>query len=107
MAGIGVRLNRIFNKNTITTNLVGFGYSAVITVAPMFLVILAVVIMNLLLGVNKLGYAQRELYSCTVLYIFIFALLTASPFNAVLSKYMSDVIYEETYADILPCYYVG
>ncbi len=107
MAGIGVRLNRIYSKNTIATNLVGFGYSTVITVAPMFLVILAVVLMDLLLGVSKLGYASRELYSCTVLYIFIFALLTASPFNAVLSKYMSDIIYNETYADILPCYFVG
>lgn len=107
MAGIGVKLNKIFNKNTITTNLVGYGYSTVITVAPMFLVILAVIIMELLLGVSKLGYAERELYSCTVLYIFIFALLTAAPFNAVLSKYLSDVIYEETYNDILPCYFVG
>lgn len=107
MAGIGVRLNRIFNKNTITTNIIGFGYSAVITVAPMFLVIMAVMLMEILLGVSKLGYASRELYSCTVLYIFIFALLTAAPFNAVLSKYMSDVIYEETYDDILPCYYIG
>ena len=26
MAGIGVRLNRIFEKNTLTTNLVGFFY---------------------------------------------------------------------------------
>ena len=107
MAGIGVRLNRIYSKNTIATNLLGFGYSTVITVAPMFLVILAVILMDLLLGVSKLGYASRELYSCTVLYIFIFALLTASPFNAVLSKYMSDIIYNETYADILPCYFVG
>ena len=107
MAGIGVRLNRIFSKNTIVTSLIGFGYSAVITVAPMFLVIAAVMLMEVLLGVSKLGYASRELYSCTVLYIFIFALLTAAPFNAVLSKYMSDVIYEETYEDILPCYYVG
>ncbi len=107
MAGIGVKLNKIFNKNTIATNLVGFGYSAVITVAPMFLVIGAVLVMGLLLGVSKIGYADRELYSCTLLYIFIFALLTASPFNAVLSKYMSDVIYNETYDDILPCYFVG
>ena len=106
MAGIGVRLNRIYSKNTIATNLLGFGYSTVITVAPMFLVILAVILRDLLLGVSKLGYASRELYSCTVLYIFIFALLTASPFNAVLSKYMSDIIYNETYADILPCYFV-
>ncbi len=93
MAGIGVRLNRIYNKNTITTNVFGFGYSTVITVAPMFLVILAVMLMQYLLGFSKLGYASRELYASTVLYIFIFALLSASPFNAVLSKYMSDVIY--------------
>ena len=107
MAGIGVRLNRIFSKNTITTNLLGFGYSMVITVAPMFLVIIAIMVMQRLLGFSEIRYADRELYSCTVLYIFIFSLLTASPFNAVLSKYMSDVIYNETFEDILPCYYVG
>lgn len=107
MAGIGIKLNRIYSKNTITTHLAGFGYSTIITIAPMFLVIAAVFVMQMLLGVSKLDYASRELYSCTILYIFIFALLAASPFNAVLSKYMSDVIYEETYDDILPCYYVG
>lgn len=107
MAGIGVRLNRIFSKNTITTNLIGFGYSMVITIAPMFLVIGAVFIMQKILGYEKIDYASRELCSCTVLYIFIFALTTAAPFNAVLSRYLSDVIYNETYDDILPCYFVG
>lgn len=107
MAGIGVKLNKIFSKNTITTNFIGFGYSTVITVAPMFLVILAVMLMQLLLGYASVGYDKKELYSCTVLYIFIFSLLSAAPFNAVLSRYMSDVIYNETYEDILPCYYVG
>ncbi len=107
MAGIGVNLNKIFSKNTITTHIYGFTYSMVATIAPMFLVIGAIIIMQLVLGFSKVGYATRELYSCTVLYIFIFALLTASPFNAVLSKYMSDVIYNETYSDILPCYYFG
>lgn len=33
MAGIGVRLNRIFEKNTLTTNLVGFFYSTVVTLS--------------------------------------------------------------------------
>ena len=107
MAGIGVKLNKIYSKNTIATNLVGFGYSTVLTVAPMFLVIGAVIIMQILLGFSKVGYADRELYACTVLYIFIFALLTASPFNAVLSRYMSDVIYWERYEDILACYNLG
>lgn len=107
MAGIGIKLTKIFEKNTITTNLLGFGYSAVVTIAPMFLVIIDVLLMGNVLGFSKVSYASRELFACTILYIFIFALLTAAPFNAVLSRYMSDVIYEERYEDILPCYEIG
>ncbi len=107
MAGIGVKLNHIFGKNTLTTNLVGFGYSTLITIAPMLLVIGAIFAMQKILGFETVGYSDRELFACTVLYIFIFSLLTASPFNSVLSKYMSDVIYEERFEDIMPCFYVG
>ena len=107
MAGIGVKLNSIFEKNSIAANLVGFAYSTVVTVAPMFVVILNILLMGKVLGFNKVGYLNRELFSCTILYMFIFSLMTVSPFNAVLSKYMSDVIYEERYQDILPCYYLG
>lgn len=107
MAGIGVKLNNIYSKNTLTTNIIGMGYSTVMTIAPMLTVIGALCFMENTLGFSTVGYAARELFSCTVLYIFIFALLTASPFNSVLSRYMSDVIYEETFEDILPCYYMG
>ncbi len=107
MAGIGVRLNRIYSKNTITTNIIGFGYSMVITIAPMFLIIFTVVLMQRITGFYKIDFASRELLSCTLLYTFVFSLLTSAPFNAVLSRYMSDAIYREEYEDILPCYYVG
>ena len=107
MAGIGVKLNNIYGKNTLTTDIIGIGYSTVVTIAPMLTVIGALCFMEKLLGFDSVGYTTRELFSCTVLYIFIFALLTASPFNSVLSRYMSDVIYQETFEDILPCYCVG
>ncbi len=107
MAGLGVTLNKIFSKNTISTNLLGFGYSVVITIAPMLFVILTIIVMMELLGFSSVEYATRELFACTILYIFIFALITASPFNAVLSKYMSDIIYEEKYTDIIPCFHIG
>lgn len=107
MAGIGVQLNKIYGKNTITTNLVGMGYSTVLTIAPMLVVMGTLLLMQHLLGFSNVNYATRELFSSTILYTFIFSLLTASPFNSVLSRYLSDVIYEETYEDILPCYYVG
>ncbi len=107
MAGIGVKLNRIFEKNTLTTSIYGFLYSTVVTIAPMFLIIGNILLMGQVLGFSKVGFASRELFACTVLYTFVFSLLCASPFNAVLSRYMSDVIYEERYQDILPCFYLG
>lgn len=107
MAGVGIRLNKFFSKNSITSKLMGAGYSVVITIAPMLIVIAVIVLMQIVLGFSKLSYIDRELYSCTVLYIFIFGLLTASPFNAVISRYMSDLIYDEKYDDISPCFYTG
>lgn len=107
MAGVGIRLNRIFEKHSLMADFVGFAYGTAITVAPMLLVILDILLMGRALDFDSLGFLDRELFSCTILYIFIFALLTTSPFNAVLSKYMHDVIFEERYDDILPCYYIG
>ncbi len=107
MAGIGVNLKKIYSKHTIVASLGGAGYSTVITIAPMIMVILAIVVMQKLLDFTKVGYAERALYSSTILYIFIFALLTAAPFNAVLSRYVADIFFRESYGDILPCYYFG
>lgn len=105
--GFGKKLTRIFRTNTIATSLYGFLYSAIVTIAPMFLIIGNVILMSYVLGYSKLGYASRELYTETVLYQFIFSLLAASPFNAVLSKYMSDLIYLEKFEDMWPCFYAG
>ena len=61
MAGIGVRLNQIFEKNTLVSDLIGFGYSAVVTVAPMFLVIGNITLMGQALELSKVSYAPRVL----------------------------------------------
>lgn len=96
MAGIGVKLQKIYDRRTILANLAGFGYSTMVTIAPMFVVIGNVMLMSHFLGYETVGYARRGLFSGTILYIFIFSLLVAAPFNAVLSRYMSDIIYEES-----------
>lgn len=107
MAGIGVRLNKFFQKRSLTAGLAGVAYGSCLTVAPMVLVIGVLLLMQWVLGFDTLDYYTRELFSCTILYIFIFGLLSAAPFNSVLSKYMQDAIFEERYQDILPCYYMG
>lgn len=107
MAGVGIKLNRIYEKKSIAADFLGFLYSVVITIAPILLVLGAILLMGWMLGFGEVDYPDRTLFSCTVLYLFIFGLLAVSPFNAVLSKYMQDAIYEERFQDILPCYYLG
>ena len=85
MAGIGVRLNKIYGKNTLTTDLVGVGYSTVVTIAPMLVVIGAIVAMEYFLGFSRIGYRERELFSSTILYIFIFSLFNFLACSAILS----------------------
>lgn len=107
MAGIGVKLNRIYRKNSLSSKLYGFAYSTVITVAPMFVVIGTVLLSQALLQFSHTSFMLRELFADTLLYTFIFSLLTVAPFNAVLSKYISDIFFEEKFEDVMPCFYVG
>ena len=107
MAGIGIKLNRIFEKKTIGMNLVGYAYSVNATIMPMFVVIGNIMLMNFVFDTATESYASRELFACTILYTFIFGLLSCSPWNAVISRYLSDVIFEERYEDIMPCYHMG
>lgn len=107
MAGIGVQLNKIFDKGTITTSMYGIGFSIIYTIAPMFIVIGCLIIMYIVLDFDSVGYLERDLFSSTILYIFIFSMVTSSPFNTVLSKFQSDRIYEKKYEDIRPSIYVG
>lgn len=107
MAGVGVKLNRIFDKKSIAADVVGITYSVVITIAPIIMVILGILLMGNVLELGEAPYLDRELFSCTILYVFIFSLLVVSPFSAVFSRYMQDAIYEEKYQNILPCFYLG
>lgn len=107
MAGIGIQLNKIFDKRSVAAAIYGIGFSFVYTIAPMLVVIGCLFAMYKVLGFDTVGYLDRELFSSSILYIFIFSLLTSAPFNSVLSKFQTDRIYEQRYEDIRPCIYVG
>ncbi len=107
MAGIGVKLERLYSKRSIVSTIAGFGYSIIFTIAPVGLVMGAVILMQILLDVSKLGYAIRQLYACTVLYVFIFAMIVQAPVNSVISRFLSDAIYDERWDDIMAAYNFG
>ena len=67
MAGIGVKLQKIYDRRTILANLAGFGYSTMVTIAPMF-----VVIGNVMLMSHFLGCEKRIIFRHGTLYFYIF-----------------------------------
>jgi len=91
----------------VTASLYGIAISVNFAIGPMLVVILCLLLMYRILGFNEVGYMERELFSCSILYIFIFSLLTCAPFNSTLSKYMTDRICLERFDDIRPCAYAG
>lgn len=107
MAGVGIQLNRIFSKNSVLTSAYGIVFSIGYSIGPMLMLMGCLLIMYNTLGFSKITYSERDLFSCTVLYIFLFSLLTSAPFNSTLSKYITDRIYLEKNGDIRPCMYVG
>lgn len=107
MASLGKTIKKSFEKKTLTSTAFGAILSTFSTIAPMFLVIGGVVLLYVFLDYNSVLYADRLLFTSSILYIFIFSLLLTSPFNSVLSRYMTDRIFEERYDSILPCFYGG
>ena len=73
----------------------------------MLLVIADILAMQKILGYSDAAYGSRQLFQATILYIFVFALLASAPLNAVLSRYVSDVIFNETYSDIMAAFHLG
>lgn len=108
MAGVGTKLNRIYEKKSIAANVFGIGYSVIITIAPMLFIVVAVWAMENVLEFANESYLTRDLFSSMILYIFIFSLLAVHLlFSPVLSRFVQDAVFEERYGDVMPCYQIG
>lgn len=107
MASLSKTIKKSFEKKTISSSLFGVLISTFTTVAPMFLIMSGILILYNVLQYNTIIYSERQLFTSSILYIFIFALLCTAPFNTIISRYITDRIFEEKYEAILPCFYGG
>lgn len=100
MAGIGFELKRLFKKEGVFSTVFAGIHATAVTIGPTLIVIIALNIMYMLPPYIEMAYRDREVLSSTILYVFIFSLILASPINIILSRYMADKIYEEEYSTI-------
>lgn len=105
MAGIGFELKKLFNKHSLTSQVMAYGYSAIITAGPFALLtgmVLAIQLMFLGYGIDK---AASQLYTASVIYPFVFSQIIACGFVMIITRYLADSLYSGDYSNVTAsCY---
>lgn len=105
MAGIGFSLKRLFSKKGIFNLCKAYGYAGIVTTGPMLLGVV------LLLGVAFIGRIggvsafDRELLNCMLTYSLLVSLSVTSWFNMVVTRYVSDMLYEDHQEKVMPSFF--
>jgi len=106
LAGIGFELRKLFRRGRMADMVGGVIYASLTTIGPMIIVITALILMYGILGFSKISHAERDVVVSTILYIFIFSFVTASPLNSVISRYIADKFFTEELENIMASFYM-
>lgn len=107
MAGVGFELKKLFQQQGLLNSAKAYAFSSVTTIGPMALCMLLVSFMQIALMGSDASYAQRELFTATVVYAFIFSVLLTGGITMVLTRFISDRIFDRHYEHLLSSYYGG
>jgi uncharacterized membrane protein len=102
MAGIGFQLKKLFYKEGISNTLKAYMYSTFVSIGPVIVSVVAINFMQYFLRIARVDRLQLELLQATIMYSFMFAVILSSGYCMFISRYLSDVLYENREADVLP-----
>lgn len=105
MAGIGFSLQKLFNKKGILNLCKAYGYSGIVTIGPMILGVTLLVGVSRLSKIAGLTDFQRDLLNSMLTYTLLLALLVTTIFNMVVTRFVSDMIYQGSKEKIMPSFY--
>ena len=99
MAGIGFELRKIYGKKTLASKVYGSLYATMATIGPTILFMLLLLLINLAMGWYQVPELDRLTFTSSFTYLFLGAILISSLHNAVLSRYISDKVFENREQD--------
>ncbi len=105
MAGIGFSLKKLFNKKGIFNLCRAYGYAGLICAGPMILGVILLLGITFLSQLAGMGRHSRELLNCMLTYSLLASLTITSFFNMIVTRYISDMLYEEKTDKIMPSFY--
>lgn len=107
MAGIGFSLKKLFDKKGVFSLCRAYGYAGIICIGPMILGVFMLVGVSLTARLAGMPAHDRELLNCMLTYSLLVSLTVTSWFNLVVTRYISDMLYEEKTERIMPSLYGG
>lgn len=105
MAGIGFELKKLFNEKSATGYLKAYAYTSVVTAGPFILLTSMILIIQLMFNLFDMSYVEKELFTLSIVYPFVFSHIISSGFTMVITRYVADLLYSETYEEIAPSLY--
>lgn len=105
MAGIGFSLKRLFGKKGILNLCKAYGYAGIVTTGPMLLGVVLLVGISFVGRLGGVPAFDRELLSCMLTYSLLVSLFVTSWFNMVVTRYVSDMLYENRPEKVMPSFF--
>ena len=100
MAGVGFKLNKIFEKKTIATGTLGVLSSSLSVIGPTFFFLIVMFSINGLLGIWQASSEDISFFVTSFTNISLVAILISVFVSPVLSRYISDKVFEESEEDV-------
>jgi uncharacterized membrane protein len=104
MAGIGFALKRMFEKDTYTNRALAYLYSSFIAAGPWILSVISINFLLVLMKLANIETEERNLFSATIVYSFLFSQVLIAPVQLTVTRYISDKLYNQEYARIRPTF---
>ena len=105
MAGIGFSLNRLFQKKGVLNLCRAYAYAGAVAIGPMVMGVCLLLGISFVSQVAGMPQGQREIMNCMLTYSLLVSLFVSSFFNMILTRFISDMLYEGRRERVMPSFY--
>lgn len=105
MAGIGFSLKKLFDKRGVLNLCRAYGYAGIISTGPMLLGVALLVGVSFAARIGGMNGHDREVLNCMLTYSLLVSLSITSWFNMGVTRFVSDMLYEEREDKVMPAFF--
>ncbi|MFC0524653.1 exopolysaccharide Pel transporter PelG [Pontibacillus salicampi] len=99
MAGIGFRLQKLFQEDYFSSRLKAFAFAGLVTSGPWLIIITSIACIQWLTSsLTQVSLEERELFNIAVSYCFIFSQVLLGLQQLIVTRYVADLFYEKQFS---------